>query len=147
MGVGRGRDFTTLLRSVPSTETSYLLDVHHICYRLEALHPKKSPRRVDGRMLIGETQNKGIFPAAEKWGGKKRGCVYRKARILPSTVFSCQCRSNMSVDSAVLAGRHYKMNMPCPSGTRCVFISVCAGGDGVVSGLWRAGRVAVHGAD
>lgn len=84
-------------------------------------------------MLIGDFQNKGIFSVAEKWKmrcmsiGKPASCLLQ---------FSCQCRSNMIVDYAVAYYNHYKMNMPCPSSPAVA-----------VSGLWRAGRVAVHGAD
>lgn len=69
--------------------------------------------------------------------GKPASCLVR---------FSCQCRSNMIVDYALLAGSHYKMNMPCPSGP-AGYLSVRAGGGGAVSGVQRAGRVAVRGAD
>lgn len=47
--------FHYLALQSPSSETSYLSDAHYICYHLEPLHPKESPRRVDGGMLIGET--------------------------------------------------------------------------------------------
>lgn len=72
---------------------------------------------------------RGSFRRLENEKNKKAGvCFYRKARILPSTVLSCQCRSNMSVDSAVLAGRYHKMNMPCPSGPAEDLSSVFAEG-------------------
>lgn len=106
-----GERFHYLALRSPSSKTSYLSDAHYICYHLEPLHPKESPRRVDGGMLIGETQRE----RDEKWKEKSEGVsIGKPASCLVR--FSCQCRSNMTVDDALLAASHYKMSMPCPSG-------------------------------
>lgn len=138
----KGKRFHYLALQSPSSETSYLSDAQNICPHLEQLHPKKSPRRVDGGMFICETRTEGILPVAENSRKRRRGCLVGS----PHPAFY-----GVAVSAAVTwpwiivyePDCPDKRSVPCPS-RPALWLS---GGDGAVSAPHRAGRSAVHGAD
>ncbi len=113
--------FHHLALQSPPSKTSWLSDVHHICHHLEPLRPKKSARRGDGSMTLGEAQKMRMLAVAAGW---KNGLVSTGKPASYLLRFGCQCRSNMLVYYAVWACWSLQNERALPLRSRGVFVSV-----------------------